>query len=118
MPLPCTAPRCHYSTPLRLPDFATITQHLQMHTQAAHTAAVAAAQAPCAKVDKRPRPEATLDMTEHEFKFYQSEWSLYTRATKISGQNLVDELWTTMSPDLKNLPLTRATWRPSTPRSS
>ena len=103
MPLPCTAPRCHYSTPLGLPDFATITQHLQVPTQAAHTAAVAAAQAPCAKVDKRPRPEATLDMTEHEFKFYQSEWSLYTRATKISGQNLVDELWTTMSPDLKKL---------------
>ena len=103
-PLPCSAPGCLYTTPENLPNFATITTHLQLHTQAAHAAA-----APgqgfrqSSKVDKRPRPEAALDMTEHEFKFYQSEWNLYKRATKISGQTLVDELWTTMSPDLKKL---------------
>ncbi len=35
-------------------------------------------------------------MTEHDFKFYQSEWTRYKRVTKVAGQDLIDELWTTM----------------------
>ena len=83
-----------------------ITQHLQLHTQAAHAPQAGAGvqqQHSAVKVDKRPRPEANLDMTEHEFKFFENEWKLYKRATNISGQTLVDELYSTMSPDLKKL---------------
>ena len=55
------------------------------------------------KVDKRPLPEASQDMSEHEFRFFESEWNLYKRATGIQGQTLVDELWSCMSSDLKKL---------------
>ena len=40
-------------------------------------------------------------MTEHEFAFYSNQWERYKRATGISGQLLIDELWATMSPDLQ-----------------
>ena len=42
-------------------------------------------------------------MSEHEFRFFQSEWNLYKRATNIQGQTLVDELWSCMSETLKKL---------------
>ena len=42
-------------------------------------------------------------MTEHDFKFFENEWLLYKRATQITGQTLVDELYSTMSADLRKL---------------
>ena len=42
-------------------------------------------------------------MTEHEFAFYSNQWDRYKRATGISGQLLIDELWATMSSDLQQL---------------
>ena len=76
-----------------------------MHMGAEHAVNIptsAQAAAP-SKVDKRPRPEASQDMSEHEFRFFESEWNLYKRATGIKGQTLVDELWSCMSSDLKKL---------------
>ena len=105
-PIMCSAPDCEYTTPTGLPTYDLITQHLQIHAQIAH----AAVQGPgnrapsnAAKVDKRPRPEAAQEMTEHAFRFFESEWGLYKRATGISGQTLIDELWSCMSPELKKL---------------
>ena len=98
----CSAPGCEYVTPENLPNYDLVTTHLQLHANTVHAAPVAAPglaqQVPSAKVDKRPRPDVTLDMTEHDFRFFESEWELYKRATKISGQTLVDELWSYMSP--------------------
>ena len=42
-------------------------------------------------------------MSEHEFKFFQNEWNLYVRATQVQGQALVDELYSTMSAELRKL---------------
>ena len=42
-------------------------------------------------------------MTEHEFSFFTNQWARYKRATNITGQLLIDELWATMSPDLQQL---------------
>ena len=42
-------------------------------------------------------------MTEHAFKLFNDQWARYKRATQISGQILVDELWNTMDPDLYRL---------------
>ena len=56
-----------------------------------------------AKIDKLCRPAAKRDMTEHEYKFFENEWTRYKRATNISGQLLIDELWNTMGADLKQL---------------
>ena len=44
-----------------------------------------------------------MDMTEHKFMFFTNEWHLYKRATNIASQTLVDELYSTMSPDLRKL---------------
>ena len=44
-----------------------------------------------------------MNMTEHEFKFFSNEWRLYKWATNIVGQTLVDELYSTISPDLCKL---------------
>merc|ERR1712240_905335 len=55
------------------------------------------------KLDKRPRPQAVPDMSEHDFKFFENEWTLYKRATNLTGQTLVDELYSTMSEDLRKL---------------
>ena len=113
MPAParveCSDPDCDYLTPENLPTYDLVTTHLQLHVSTVHAAPAPgpahgqARQVPSAKVDKRPRPEVTLDMTEHDFRFFESEWELYKRATKITGQTLVDELWSCMSPELKKL---------------
>ena len=42
-------------------------------------------------------------MTEHEFAFFSNQWARYKRATAITGQLLIDELWATMSPDLQQI---------------
>ena len=105
-PSKCSAPECDYATPTGLPNHDLVTQHLQIHAQVAHAAAQrpgTRATSSAAKVDKRPRPEAAQEMTEHAFRFFESEWGLYKRATGIAGQTLIDELWSCMSPELKKL---------------
>jgi hypothetical protein len=101
----CSVPGCEYLTPENLPNYELVTTHLQLHSSTVHAAPAPglAQQVPSAKVDKRPRPDVTLDMTEHDFRFFVSEWELYKRATKIAGQTLVDELWSCMSSELKKL---------------
>ena len=101
-PIKCPAPDCatQYQTPDNLPTYELVTTHLQMHIATNHAPAAAApqvalpGQAPpqTSKVDKRSRPEVTQDMSEHDFRFFESEWNLYKRATGIQGQTLVDEL--------------------------
>ena len=103
-PVSCSAPDCEFTTPVGVNDHATILQFLTLHVQTAHAAAPAAqaARAPpsvTAKIDKLCRPAAKRDMTEHEYKFFENEWTRYKRATNISGQLLIDELWNTMSAD-------------------
>ena len=56
------------------------------------------------KQDKHLRPVANLEMTEHQFRFFQDEWASYKNSTKIQGDYLLNDIWLTMSPDLKQLP--------------
>ena len=111
-PQTCGRPGCQYNTPPGVPNWQGVIQLLQIHAQTAHPEPAPAAAAPghgaqgdraAGKLDKRPRPEATPNMSEHDFKFFQNEWALYVRATHIAGQTLVDELYSTMSPELRKL---------------
>ena len=106
-PMTCTAAGCDYSTPDGAPDFAAQLTCMSLHTQQAHptpgAAGAASAGRPTCKVDKRARPTVSLDMSEHDWRFFLSEWDDYKRATGISGQNMLDELWSCMVPDLKRL---------------
>jgi hypothetical protein len=101
--LTCSVIGCGFVTQAGFDNEGTL-QQLSIHSSAAHPPPAPPREPrPFSKVDKHPRPEAKLDMTEHEFRFFQSEWSSYKRATGISGPALMDELWITMSTDLKKL---------------
>ena len=81
-------------------------EFLRLHTTQAHAGVTqpgTPSSRPTTKVDKRPRPTIQEDMSEHDWRFFLSEWKDYTRATGISDQNLLDELWSCMSPDLRRL---------------
>ena len=105
----CSAVGCGYSTPEGVPDFTAQLTCLSLHTQQAHPAQVAEGVAPgpaahpTCKVDKRARPSVASEMSEHDWRFFLSEWQDYKRATGISGQNMLNELWSCMVPDLKRL---------------
>ena len=101
-PVPCSAPGCQYSTPDGIPDYALLTQHLNLHIQTAHPPQ-ALQQAQTAKLDKRLRPVSTLGMTELNWRFFLSEWSRYTRQTGVKDQVMLDELWDTMDTELRQL---------------
>ena len=42
-------------------------------------------------------------MSEHDWRFFLSEWEDYKRATGVSGQHMLDELWSCMTPDIRRL---------------
>ena len=102
-PVPCSAPSCPYITPQGIPDHATITEHLRLHAQLAHSAAAVAPPSASTKVGQHTQPKVTPNMTERSFKFFVSEWGRYKRATGIADQMLLDELWSTMPQDIKQL---------------
>ena len=85
-PKACPAWGCHYNTPLNVPTWDLVLGMLNAHKQAAHPVqAQPAGQAQqgggdhrvMGKLDKRPRPQATTDMSEHDFKFFENKWTLY-----------------------------------------
>ena len=83
-------------------------QFLQLHVQSAHpTQAGATVQVstakPTTKVDKRPRPEISCEMSEHDWRIFLSEWEDYKRATGVTDQHMLDELWSCMTPDIRRL---------------
>ena len=105
-PIHCESPGCPYVTPDGLPSYDQVHEQLLLHCRLAHPVASPQNQqgqpAP-SKPDRRQRPEARQDMSEHDFRFFESEWGLYKRATGVKNQALVDELWSCMSEPLKKL---------------
>ena len=108
-PVACSKSDCGFNTPRGLPDWTMITEHLRLHNEANHQSQssgvpAATTRGPSgAKLDKRLRPSATLGMTELQWRFYLSEWGRYRRQTNIEGQSLLDELWSTMDTELRQL---------------
>ena len=79
-PQTCSQQGCHYNTPVGVPDWAGVIQLLQIHAQTAHPPPAPppnnggdGGASNKGKLDKRPRPEATTNMSEHEFKFFDNE---------------------------------------------
>ena len=103
-PVACSAPDCDYTVPAEA-DMLTALQFLTLHTQAAHPpgAAANATARPITKVETRSRPDVTMDTPEADWRFFLSEWEDYKRVTAISGQSVLDELWSCMKGDLKRL---------------
>ena len=75
-PMPCSVDTCNFTTPPGIPSFQLVLQALQLHMQGAHPAPQPLEQIQhkgSGKIDKRPRPEAKPDMSEHDFRFFESE---------------------------------------------
>ena len=103
-PLQCGAPGCQYETPAAFTEAAQILQLMTLHTTQAHGLSPAAAHPPT-KIEKRPRPVVKQEMTEHDWRYFRDEWNDYKRVTGVAGQNLLNELWCCMFPDLRRLAL-------------
>ena len=86
-PQACPARGCNYNTPITAPTWDVVLGLLNAHNQAAHPAAAPPGgaggavggrdRAVIGKLDKRPRPQAVPDMSEHDFKFFENEWFLF-----------------------------------------
>ena len=73
-PEACPATGCNYNTPINAPTWEVVLGLLNAHNQAAHPPPAPQAgqggagggdRGAMAKLDKRTRPQATTDMTEH-----------------------------------------------------
>ena len=78
-PQACPARGCNYNTPINAPSWDIVIGLLNAHNQAAHPAPAPQGgpaqpggdRGATGKLDKRPRPQATIEMTEHDFKFFK-----------------------------------------------
>ena len=116
MPAPpqqsCTAPECQYITPENVPTWELLTQQLSIHQKSAHPDPVhqggggvgnVGRGGQAAKIDKKIRPSISPQMTEESWRFFLDEWARYKQHTGVRDQSLLDELWSCMSDELRQL---------------
>ena len=104
----CTAEGCDFITPENIPTWDLVLKQLEIHQKSRHPEPVQQQQqrgggGHHAKVDKKVRPTISPQMTEEGWRFLLDEWSRYKRQTGIQDQVLLDELWSCMSEDLRQL---------------
>ena len=104
---PCSAGGCTYSTPENLPTWDMVTQHLTIHQQTVHPTPAAGPPTPgttsAPRTAKKERPTISSQMTEEQWRFFVDEWNRYKRQTKVKDQELLDELWSCMVEELRQL---------------
>ena len=87
-PQTCVVRGCNYNTPIGVPTWEVVLGLMQAHNQQVHPppppaqpvqggpacvdGAGGGAGGAVGKLDKRPRPQASTDMTEHNFKFFEN----------------------------------------------
>ena len=101
----CSAPGCEFLTPENVPSWELVTQQLSIHQKTAHPDPVPqqGGGGHTAKIDKKIRPSINPQMTEEGWRFFIHEWQRYRRQTAVQGQILLDELWSCMSEELRQL---------------
>ena len=97
--LSCEAPGCAFKSAAS-PDLSVALEHLKLHVQLAHSPAAGPT---LSKVEQRPRPRLSLNTSEHDFRFFSSEWEDYKAATGLTGARILTELWSCMTDDLRHL---------------
>ena len=102
-PQPCGL--CDYKTPAGCPTWRDHLEALRLHVETFHrqdsAQQAAAGTGASAKVEKLPRPKLEEEISDSDWNYFCAEWARYKRSVKLSGQEIVDQLWATMSPDLK-----------------
>ena len=97
--LACEAPGCVFKSATST-DLSVALDHLKLHVQLAHSSAGGPT---LSKVEQRPRPRLSLNTSEHDFRFFASEWEDYKAATGLTGARILTELWSCMTDDLRHL---------------
>ena len=104
IPLKCLKSGCDFTTP-QCPTWEPMMELLRMHVNLEHPSETppppAAGAGASTKVEKLPRPKLEEDITDSDWNYFCAEWARYKRSVKLAGQDIVDQLWATMSPDLK-----------------
>ena len=94
--LPCVWAQCTFTTPVVVLTEANLTamlKYLERHGEASHQQQQGVGQQVSNRLmEKLPRPEATLDMSDTQWREFKREWSRYKRSTGISGQLMLDQL--------------------------
>ena len=101
VPLKCTASDCEFITPPNCPDWEKMLKLLELHTAAVHnvpTGQVGAS--PSTKLEKLPRPSFSLDMTQSEWAFKESQWQAYISQSTVSEKVKVQQLQAACEQDL------------------
>ena len=92
-PLTCSKAGCEFSTPPNCPDWEKMLKLLELHTVAEHGAAPATGHTSSApKLETLPRPTFSLDMTQAEWSFKETQWNVYINQTNVSEQVKVHQL--------------------------
>ena len=98
----CSHEQCEFVTPANIPSYELVIKALELHTMSVHTSSQSHAQVN-SKIEKPRRPSLSVGLSESDWSFFVTKWKRYVRQTKVSGQQLVDELWSCMDTDLEKL---------------
>ena len=99
-PMECSSPECTFVTPAGIPTFELTLKCLELHNQASHSYAKSDGHG---KTEKLRRPIVNTGMSESEWTFFIHKWDRYTRNTKLSDTQKLDELWACMDADVERL---------------
>ena len=76
-------------------------RYLEVHVNIEHITAVANTTTNRGMGEKMKKPKADVEMTEAKWRDFNNQWTLYKRASGISGQEIVDDLWQCLSDPLR-----------------
>ena len=100
-PMQCSYLGCDYSTPTSIPTYEHLLKALELHVNSAHTVSRSTDHANNPKVEKPKRPQVQANMSESDWVFFEHKWARYQRQSKITGQQVIDELWACLDVDLE-----------------
>ena len=102
-PLKCSMEECEYTTPTNCPDWDKMLKLLELHTSAVHGVAPApgvGARSSAPRLEKLPRPSFSLEMTQSEWSFKESQWSAYISQSVVPEAVKVQQLQAACDQDL------------------
>ena len=105
-PQPCGL--CEYKTPAGCPTWRDANEALRLHVDTFHNALVHRDARGSnneggagAKAEKLRRPTLEEEISPTDWNFFKSKWNRYKRSAKLSGQDVLDQLWACMSDGLE-----------------
>ena len=76
-------------------------RYLEIHVKIKHVTAITNTTTNRGMREKMKKPKADLEMTEAKWRDFINQWALYKRASGVSGQEIVDDLWQCLSDPLR-----------------